>query len=347
MGDKINGVAEITKVRKYISFEAKGVDEDRKVITFRGTTGTVDREGDIVVPQGGNLSNFRRNPIFLWAHDWRGERLPIGKSLQERIIPDEGVEFDIQFDAGDPFAMDVFRKYKDKFLNAVSIGFWPQKSERIENEEGRLTGRKFTEWELLELSGVPIPANPDALQMTFSKFLNFMETNKEDIPTMEAFIELRKQAGDKPELKTFLEQVTQVAKTGEVPKAEEAVEETGEAEELPFTYDHENHKIDAGVLNTGTIKVGENEFTIEFLRNFDKDRLERLVREEDQKTGALLEGLEELGLSEEEAVRLLQARKTGEESKPQEPGFTEQDIAEMVANAVERKFKYLSGKVVK
>lgn len=166
------------KRMKFLAVQVKAVDDDRKVVTIRGTTSTPDRDGDIVVPQGGDLTNFRKNPVFLWAHDWAGKNLPVGKSLEERVIVDVGIDFDIQFDVDDPFAMRIFNKYKNGFINASSIGFIPLRWERLEDPEGRLAGWRIIEWELLELSGCPIPANPDALQHALALAMKQLEAAK-------------------------------------------------------------------------------------------------------------------------------------------------------------------------
>jgi len=64
-----------------------------------------------------------------------------------------------------PFADTIFNLYKGKFLRAVSVGFMPlEMPNRITDLEGNATGGyEFTSQELLELSAVPIPANPEAL----------------------------------------------------------------------------------------------------------------------------------------------------------------------------------------
>ncbi len=144
---------------KFLGMDRKRIDDKAKVITFLGTTPVPDRQGDIVVPQGARLENFRKNPVFLWSHSWEGSVLPIGRSLSERVIPDAGIEFDIAFDQGDAFAMQVYRKYREGYLNAVSIGFSGLVAEPLENG-----GKRYTDWELLELSGCAVPANPEALR---------------------------------------------------------------------------------------------------------------------------------------------------------------------------------------
>ena len=162
--------------RKFLSLtivkDASAPERDH-VLTFRGSAGSLDRDGDILVPDGCDTSNYMKNPVFLWAHDWHG-RLPVGRALDVRKVSGQGVDFDILFDEGDPFAMDVERKYKGGFLNAVSVGMDPKTWVENRNEMGEVTGYTFTEWELLELSGVPIPANADALQLSYAKWL---ETN--------------------------------------------------------------------------------------------------------------------------------------------------------------------------
>ncbi len=145
-----------------LSLVIRGVDEERGVITFLGTSPASDRYGDIVEPKGGDLKAYRMNPVFLLYHNY--QMMPVGKSLAERI-GDEGIEFDIQFDLADPLGAQAYRKYRDGFMNAVSIGFVPTDMEPLES--GR--GYRYKKWELLELSGVPIPANPEALQMAMAK----------------------------------------------------------------------------------------------------------------------------------------------------------------------------------
>ena len=48
------------------------------------------------------------------------------------------------------------------FLNAVSIGFMPKSYTPREGDQG---GYVFEDWELLEYSIVPVPANQDALRL--------------------------------------------------------------------------------------------------------------------------------------------------------------------------------------
>jgi len=53
--------------------------------------------------------------------------------------------------------------YKGGFLSAVSVGFIPLQWENGTKEAGYR--RKYTEQELVEVSAVSIPANPNALAL--------------------------------------------------------------------------------------------------------------------------------------------------------------------------------------
>ena len=148
--------------------DVKAINPDKGVITFTLTSKITDRDGDIIEPMGADIRNFRKNPVFLWAHDLR--RPPIGRVIPESIeISDQEIKADVEFDLNDEFAKMVFEKYKNGFLNAGSIRFIPRKWDEIKlrdadgNETGRITGYHIKEWELLEYSAVPVPANPAAL----------------------------------------------------------------------------------------------------------------------------------------------------------------------------------------
>ncbi len=131
-----------------------------------GSTNVTDRMGDIIDQSGWDLKNFKSNPVILWGHNVREERPPIGKALKV-WIEDKGKEtaklmFKVQFDLLDNFAAEIFRKIKDGFINTVSVGFLPSKWEELDPDNW-FGGLKYVEQELLELSFVPVPANPEAL----------------------------------------------------------------------------------------------------------------------------------------------------------------------------------------
>lgn len=139
-------------LRAYRAEEPEATDGP---ILFTASTEDYVRDGMAVSHDAWDLTNFKRNPLFLWAHDYWGDRPPIGK-VDARIDKDaKALMALVTFDLSDPFAADIHRKYREGFLNAVSVGF-----NIIEMDE---PSRKVTKAELLELSGVPVPADPKAL----------------------------------------------------------------------------------------------------------------------------------------------------------------------------------------
>lgn len=122
-----------------------------------GSSNAVDRMGEVISQDGWILDNYMKNPVILWGHNVREERPPIGRAIKVWL---EGAQkktkrlmFTVQFDLLDSFAAEIYRKVKDGFVNTVSVGFIPL--EMVDNT--------FTKSELLELSFVPVPANPEAL----------------------------------------------------------------------------------------------------------------------------------------------------------------------------------------
>lgn len=126
-----------------------------------GSTAAVDRYGEVIDQSSWDLKHFKKNPVILWAHNLTlGEdRPPIGKATKVKV-ENGSLTFDIQFDMADPFAADIFRKYKEGFLSAFSVGFIPHKIQRSDSGDDAPI---LMDNELLELSAVPVPANPEAL----------------------------------------------------------------------------------------------------------------------------------------------------------------------------------------
>ena len=61
----------MTKVYKTFAAEVKAEGDDARLIRFRITTDAVDRERDVLSPAGWKLDHYLKNPVVLWAHDYR------------------------------------------------------------------------------------------------------------------------------------------------------------------------------------------------------------------------------------------------------------------------------------
>ncbi|MEM1506336.1 HK97 family phage prohead protease [Domibacillus sp. 8LH] len=145
---------------KTINFDVKQIGDDR-ILRFIGSTEHVDRDGDTISSGGWDLKNYKQNPVFLWAHDYSIP--PIGRALKV-AVQNRKLVFDIEFPAKGiyPFADTIYELYKGGFLNATSVGFVGKEAVPTE------TGYHYTKQELLELSAVPVPSNPTALQQAKS-----------------------------------------------------------------------------------------------------------------------------------------------------------------------------------
>lgn len=138
--------------------------DDARTITFVFSDSSVDRYGDTIDARGWILDNYRSNPIALFGHDSGSVENVIGRAHNVRI---EGQRLlgDIEFmEAGvNPTAEAVFQMVKGGFLKSVSVGFAPIEW-TLTKDKNRPGGVDFKKQELLEISIVPIPANPNALQ---------------------------------------------------------------------------------------------------------------------------------------------------------------------------------------
>lgn len=152
------------KKLKTINWQVKVLDEANRIIEMIGSTEDLDRADDSMKMSGVQLGNYLKNPVILANHSHGYDEKPtvIGKALDVRVDGTQLI-FKIQFAETDN-AKDWFYLYANKFMNASSIGFNPIKYEP--NDHG---GYDYTEWELLELSLVAVPCNPNAVQRAFEE----------------------------------------------------------------------------------------------------------------------------------------------------------------------------------
>ena len=228
------------KIRRIIDSEVKEVEGEKRVLVFTGSDETLDRMDEIIRAEGWQLKNYKKNPVFQWVHNY--SLPPLGKSRRTWIDREEKklkfeIEFagpDIEYPANMPSPETVYQLYKGGFLRAVSVGFIP-----IEHEEGegsdedygkpsKKPRRIYTKQDLLELSAVPVPANPNALQE--AETAGFL--SKTERKTVEEWV--RRDSLDKPEVDPLVEE-GEVAEPVDICTFEEL---EGNPEEKPYPNEH-------------------------------------------------------------------------------------------------------------
>lgn len=147
--------------------ELTEVNDDRTG-RFIASTTREDRYGD-VIEQNWDLSDFFRNPVFLWAHEsWN---TPIGWVREFTPQPDgQATVSRVEFlpEGTDDFVDKLFRLTRLRAIRAVSVGFVPLDVEDIYDGDHHWLGWRFIRSQLIELSLCTVPANPDALQLARS-----------------------------------------------------------------------------------------------------------------------------------------------------------------------------------
>lgn len=121
---------------------------------------------------GGDLEQFKRNPIMLWMHNrsWRGtedEVLPIGRWENIRIENGKLLA-DAIFDENDDFAVKIGDKVENGFLKMASVGIkvLVTSSDPKDLKPGQ-TRETPIKWKMKEASIVDIGGLDNALSLAF------------------------------------------------------------------------------------------------------------------------------------------------------------------------------------
>lgn len=135
------------------------------------TAETLDRDGEVLIPAGMNSTEFEKNPVLFWNHEYDK---PVGKSTglkrRERDIVGEFV-FAKRPDgyAGEFFPEVAAALVGQGIVSAVSVGYVPEAggvraANPVDRKKyGDTVQTVFSRWKLLEVSLAPLQANPDAL----------------------------------------------------------------------------------------------------------------------------------------------------------------------------------------
>ena len=160
-----------------LNTEVRAIDEESRTVTYViATENGVDTwEGkEYLRIDGVRLKRFRSNPVVLDTHN----RYEIGAIVGKAMIRKEGrtLVADVTFAENTVRAEEAWQLVKTGFSRATSVGFIRFKTMELADGETDGEGERqitgpgivVTDWELFELSIVPVPADAAALRRSFN-----------------------------------------------------------------------------------------------------------------------------------------------------------------------------------
>lgn len=178
-------------------------DTDDFVATV--STGNVDRDGDILEPEGANFKDY--NKVILYRHNrtpgaTAEETLPVGRALWDKVKNGK-VKVGIEFNRETKLSELLHKYYKEGWMEDWSVGFTPVDTEPIKSDDGSITGRHIRKYNVHEISAVPIASN----QYTTTQRREMKEFADEVGVSDEMFIEIigLEEDNDEEEVKEELE----------------------------------------------------------------------------------------------------------------------------------------------
>ena len=163
--------------------KSESLKEGERAIIQYVSTRDLDRDNEILMPGGCDLSEFKKAPQVLWGHNY--SMPPIGKDIW--IRKDElGIKAKTEY-ADTERGEEVWKLRKGGFLNTSSVGFIPLETTTPEKDDWEETCDELKEtwpgfsrikknvrriikkWLLLEHSDVSVPANISALTVAVAK----------------------------------------------------------------------------------------------------------------------------------------------------------------------------------
>lgn len=155
--------------------EVRKDEAGARKMTFVASDGTRDSAGTVLNQNGWKLERFNNNGIIGYQHkvygSWSDTDNPdnvIGKGFA--YVKDGKLMVDVEFEPAEinELAEKIYQKLLFGSLKAVSVGFIPVGRGQWGKDEESLDGKNPTYYyagqELLEISVVNIPANPNALK---------------------------------------------------------------------------------------------------------------------------------------------------------------------------------------
>lgn len=128
------------------------------------STSVVDRHNERINQEGWDLKNFKNNPVMLWAHDHTEIAVGVCKNIHiERKNGSARLVFTPEFHDKTEKAKALKALFEEGWLNSFSVGFIPKDFDGKDST--------YLKQELLEISAVNVPANPDARMLAYKSLV--------------------------------------------------------------------------------------------------------------------------------------------------------------------------------
>lgn len=159
-------------MRAHALMQIKRADQEARRISGIASTPALDRQGDVLDPAG---ATFKLPFPLLMGHD-HGQ--PIGEVIDARTTP-QGIWISAQIaPEGTSDRIDeAWRLIRAGLIKGLSVGFIGRDYEVMKNG-----GRRFTEWEIIELSAVTVPANQEAEILEVKRLAEAQEKQADESP---------------------------------------------------------------------------------------------------------------------------------------------------------------------
>lgn len=164
--------------------DVRKVDKESRTVTFIASDDTRDSAGTVLNQDNWDLTRFNKNGVIGYQHKvyggWDDTDNPdnvIGKGAA--YIEDKKLMVDITFEPAEinPLAEKIYQKIMFGSLRAVSVGFLPIGRGKFGEGDDSDT-YYFAGQQLLEVSVVNIPANPNALKKSLEAESEYLEAER-------------------------------------------------------------------------------------------------------------------------------------------------------------------------
>lgn len=137
---------------------------DPKTKLAVASTATIDRMGESITQEGWDLGNYIKNGApLLWAHNDREILIGNAKNIRvDKSMGDSALVFEPDFHEETDTARAIKTLFEQGRMKTFSVGFMPLETD----------GNVYLSQELLEISAVNVPANPEAMMLAYRSMRN-------------------------------------------------------------------------------------------------------------------------------------------------------------------------------